>query len=70
VLTCAGLAVGAVAGLLTTRLARAVLPGVRPTDPATFAATAGLLAAVVALACLVPARQAGRIDPIEALRAE
>ena len=44
--------------------------GVRPTDPAALAGAALLLAAVAALAGLIPARRASRIDPIAALREE
>ena len=39
-------------------------------DPLTFAAIAGLLVAVAALACWIPARRAARLDPLRALRDE
>jgi putative ABC transport system permease protein len=66
----AGLALGAAVALGATRLMRGVLYGVAPTDPPTFAGVAILLAAVSLLAALLPARQATRVDPLVALRAE
>jgi ABC-type lipoprotein release transport system permease subunit len=41
---------------------------VRPLDPITVAAVVGVLTAVAWLASLWPARRAGRIQPMEALR--
>ena len=40
------------------------------TDPATYAAIAGITALVGLLACLVPALRAVRVDPVSALRAD
>jgi len=43
---------------------------VRPSDPLTFIAVTGLLAAVAFLASVIPAYRAARIDPMKALRYE
>jgi predicted permease len=65
-----GLGIGVVGAVALTRVLRAQLFDVSPTDPATFAAIVVLLAAVAALASWLPARRATRVDPIEALRTE
>jgi putative ABC transport system permease protein len=65
---------GIVAGLVlafgVTRLLRGLLHGITPADPATFAAVAAALTAVAALASVVPAWRASRVDPVIALRSE
>jgi ABC-type lipoprotein release transport system permease subunit len=45
-----------------------MLNDVRPTDPSVFALNAGLLLLVSVAACYVPARWAGKVDPVEVLR--
>jgi putative ABC transport system permease protein len=65
-----GIAAGVVGALPATGLLSGLLFGVRPTDPATFAGTALILALVAAVASLVPARRAIRVNPLEALRSE
>ena len=70
VLTGAGIAVGVVASLALTRVLSALLFGVGPMDPLTYAAMSAALAAVAVLATWIPARRASRIDPVVALRAE
>ena len=69
-LACAGIAIGLIAALTTTRLMTRFLYGVQPTDPTTFAAVSLLLMAVALLACYMPARKAMKVDPMIALRYE
>jgi putative ABC transport system permease protein len=65
-----GVAAGLVCAFLLTRAMAALLYGIGPRDPATFAAVPALLAAVALAATYLPARRATRIDPMAALRAE
>jgi predicted permease len=65
-----GLVCGFVGALVLTRLLRTLLYNVTPSDPFTFAAIAAILAGVALLACLLPARRATQVDPLEALREE
>jgi ABC-type lipoprotein release transport system permease subunit len=65
-----GLTLGLAASAGAVRLIQSMLYGTRPLDPAIFAAVAATLLMVAALACLVPAWRASRIDPMQALRAE
>lgn len=65
-----GIAIGVIAALAVTRLMSRFLYGVRPSDPATYLALSALLAAVVLLATLIPARRAAAVDPMAALRQE
>jgi ABC-type antimicrobial peptide transport system permease subunit len=65
-----GLTVGLAGALALTRVLRRMLIQITPTDPVTFAATTTLLTIVAIAACLVPARNATRVDPLVALRAE
>ena len=65
-----GLVLGLVASAAITRLLQSMLYGTRPLDLAVFASVAATLLVVAALACLVPAWRASRIDPMQALRME
>ena len=62
-----GLGLGLVGALVASRLARALLFAVSPTDPLVFGGTA-LLGATALLASYLPARRAARIDPMVTLR--
>jgi predicted permease len=65
-----GIALGLVAALSVARFAASLLYGVDPTDPITFVAVPSFLMAVALLACLLPARAAAQLDPVEVLRSE
>ena len=65
-----GLMLGSIGAAALGRLLTTLLYGISSTDAATFAGVAAVLLAVVLAACLVPARRALRIDPLEALRSE
>lgn len=65
-----GLVLGLLVSVGAVRVIQSMLYGTRPLDPAVFAAVAATLLGVAAVACLVPAWRASRIDPIRALRTE
>lgn len=69
-LVAVGTALGLVAAWMLGRLLGALLHGVQPWDPVTYAGAAGLLVALALLASWLPARRATRIRPMEALRGE
>ncbi|MBZ5608811.1 MAG: ABC transporter permease [Acidobacteriia bacterium] len=69
-LAIAGLTIGLAAALAVTRLMTSILYQVSPNDAATFTLISGLLLAVAALACYLPARRASNVDPNRALRYE
>jgi putative ABC transport system permease protein len=65
-----GGAIGLGAAIVLGAVVRANLVGVPGIDPLFFLAAAGLLAAAMSAASLVPARRAARVDPIASLRQE
>jgi ABC-type antimicrobial peptide transport system permease subunit len=65
-----GLAIGVALALLARPLTGQVVAGISGADPITFCAVLGIFAAIVVAACVVPARRASRVDPIQALRHE
>jgi putative ABC transport system permease protein len=66
----AGAAVGLASALALSRLLASQLYGIGSTDPVAFLAVAAVLAAVAALAVLIPARRATKVDPAIVLRSE
>jgi predicted permease len=70
VLMTVGLGIGVVGAFGVSRVMASLLFQIGPHDLLTFATVTILLAAVIFLACYVPARRATRIDPLVALRLE
>jgi putative ABC transport system permease protein len=68
VLAASGIAIGTGAAWLFTGMLGAVLDEVAPRDPSVFAGTAVALVAAALLASYLPARSAGRLDPMIVLR--
>ena len=70
----AGLAVGVPAAILAALAARGVLAGVlfelSPTDPLILSTAAAAILLIGALAAYIPARRAGRIEPVAVVRCE
>ncbi len=63
-----GLGIGIAGAWMLTRLLATLLYHVTPTDPPIFTAVAASLTAAAAIAMLIPARRATRVDPVDALR--
>lgn len=65
-----GIVLGLASALALQRVIAGMLYSVEGSDPPTLAAVALLMVLAAAVAVLVPARRATRIDPMEALRSE
>jgi predicted permease len=65
-----GIGIGLFVSLGVTRFGASLLYGVNPADPLTFVAVPSALIAVALLACLLPARTAARLEPVDVLRSE
>jgi putative ABC transport system permease protein len=69
-LVAVGIVLGLIAAFWLTRLLRHQLFQVSPTEPRVLGGVVLVLSAVALLACLIPARRATRINPMQALRHE
>jgi putative ABC transport system permease protein len=66
----AGIVLGLIGVFVCTRLLQSLLFGIGATDLRTMFAVTLILTAVAFVACLLPARRATLVDPVQALRAE
>ena len=69
-LTLAGLAIGLVCTVMAARVITTLFYGFQPDFVVAVVVAAAVLLAVAAMACLVPARRASRVDPVIALQHE
>jgi predicted permease len=65
-----GTAIGIPTALICMRLFRSLLFGLTPSDPGSLLIALLMLTGVSAVACLLPARRAARVDPMVVLRYE
>ena len=72
-LTTVGLVIGlslALGAFGSIGAVRTLLPGISPLDPLTFIAVPAMLATIAFIATWIPAKRAGRVDPLVALRVD
>jgi len=69
-LAMAGLLAGIVLSLFLTRYMASLLFGITPNNALAFSSVAAVIALVVCIACLLPARSATKVDPMTALRTD
>jgi putative ABC transport system permease protein len=69
-LSMSGVALGAIAALVLSRMLRGLLYGLEAHDPVTFVMVVGVLVLVSAAASALPARRATAVDPVIVLKAE
>ena len=65
-----GIVIGVGGAFGLSRLTQKLLFGVSPSDPATYAGVAAVIAAIALVACMVPARRAMTVDPLTAIRGD
>jgi putative ABC transport system permease protein len=65
-----GVLFGVALAIVLSRVLRSFLFEVQPSDPATLIVVGALFVGVGLLACWMPVRRAGKVDPLEALRYE
>jgi len=68
--TIAGIAIGLAGSFALSTLLTKLIYGIRPSDPLTFFAVAGILLIVAGIASVIPAWRATRVDPVQVLRDE
>jgi FtsX-like permease family len=65
-----GVGIGLPTAAALVRLMKSLLFGISPLDPLAFATAPAVLVFAAAVASLLPAQRAARVDPVEALKAE
>lgn len=65
-----GIALGLLGAWALSRTLASLVYGISLTDPVTYGLVVAFLGGVALLACVIPARRAATVDPIEALRYE